>query len=156
NDLLRKLELATAPASEGNRSEAKASEFDPRTGELRDAWLAFGRLLESANSSGKPIEFPAAPMQPSRSRRWLFAVSFVAAASLAAVLVVVGLRSNGTQQNQGPSLAATPAKSSPTVTPQPDVLASQSSQPKSQQPKAADVASSVVPSKSAKKTVSAE
>jgi hypothetical protein len=81
NKMERALAQITAPVT------ARRRDLPPEAQQLRDAWLAFGQLLEAAQApAAPPVERPPVP-RPSRSRRPLI----VAAAVAASLLVAVGV-----------------------------------------------------------------
>jgi hypothetical protein len=94
--LERTLQRATALQGVKGAQSAPQSEADPQEATLREAWLAFGRLLDAAAASAppqRPLTLPECPRAVSRAarrRRRLWAtVSIVVAASLLIVAVAV-------------------------------------------------------------------
>jgi hypothetical protein len=75
--LERQLESATSRDIPRNASP------DQETTSLREAWLAFGQLLEAAQPASEPLKLPAVP--PGRGRRWWLLATVV---GLAASLLV--------------------------------------------------------------------
>lgn len=75
-ELMRKMEQATA------RAGAPQSELDAETAQLRDAWTALGRLLETAAPLQGPPFGRWSRRPPSRRRYWLLTVAVALAASL--------------------------------------------------------------------------
>jgi hypothetical protein len=84
--LQRQLEEATAADDIANAA-ANAS-LDADAASLRETWLAFGELLDTANPpSDEPIELPQVSRRKS-SARWLAAAAMLAASLLVAVTLV--------------------------------------------------------------------
>ncbi len=85
---LDKLErmLAQATAAKGQSQDGLESE----PASLREAWIAFGRLLEAADAQAGPAAgcwtMPRPVVTPSRRRRWL-----LPAAALLAALLLIGI-----------------------------------------------------------------
>jgi hypothetical protein len=102
-NLQRQLEEATAAA------DAVDASLDAETASLRESWLAFGELLDTA--SGPTIEPPEMPRLPRRAvvpRRWL-ALS-AAAALVASLLIAISLviSTMGPEQIAKPEIDTTP------------------------------------------------
>jgi hypothetical protein len=93
--LERQLESATARDVPPNPS------LDQETTSLREAWLAFGQLLEAAQPASEPLKLPANP--PGRGRRWWLLVTVV---GLAASLLVAAMITWGDGES-GPALVLT-------------------------------------------------
>ncbi len=75
-ELQRQLEKATAPG------DVQPGQLDPETARFREAWTAFGRLLETAQPRQAPPLARLKQRPPSRSRHRLLAVAVALAASL--------------------------------------------------------------------------
>jgi hypothetical protein len=129
NDDLRQLARQLEQATAG--PDAPKAALDPQTASLREAWLAFGQLLEAATST--PGALPEAmPWTPPRGhRRWLLPAALAMAASLLVALTVAwGVSGHGplagpggapkeVASNGGKHIGPTPAPEpiSPTVSP---------------------------------------
>ena len=89
--LQRQLEEATAAndiANDDIANDAANASLDAETASLRETWLAFGELLDTANPpSDEPIELPQVSRRKS-SARWLAAAAMLAASLLVAVTLV--------------------------------------------------------------------
>jgi hypothetical protein len=95
--LERQLESATA------RDVPPSASPDQETASLREAWLAFGQLLEAAQPASEPLKLPADP--PGRGRRWWLLATVVGlAASLlvAATITFSGRRAGSAVVLTGP------------------------------------------------------
>jgi hypothetical protein len=95
------LEQATAP------KDAPPRDLGPEAQPLRETWLAFGRLLDSAERSAAAAK--AEVRLPPASRRWPLAAAAVLAASLLIGLSVFWMQS-GADSNTGQVVSAQPAK----------------------------------------------
>lgn len=104
-DLLEVLNQATAPG------ETIDPSLDGPTAELRETWLALGRLLEAS----QPAEAPAVacPQSP-RARRWQPAVAVLLAVA-AAIVVAVSLARSTVETKRPVEVAKSPA--APTAAP---------------------------------------
>jgi hypothetical protein len=130
-ELERRLEQATAPGW------ATSDPIDPEAASLREAWLAFGQLLESgqppAPDAPMPVDRWLARAKNSTRRekagwlhRWMPKVAMLAA-SLAIVVgaswVIVGISRNRDLAGSAEKIATTKDKASPTKETQPPAVA---------------------------------
>jgi hypothetical protein len=97
--LERQLESATARDIPPNAS------LDQETGSLREAWLAFGQLLEVARPASDALRLPADP--PGRGGRWWLLVTVVGLA--ASLLVASMITWVGRKSGSAVVLTTTPA-----------------------------------------------
>ena len=98
-NMQRSLERATAA------KDAPQADLDPQTASLREAWLAFGQLLEAAQPATElPLGRWMTTPPPARRRRWLLPVAAVLAASLLIGVVTTWmLRAANQPQSPGPA-----------------------------------------------------
>jgi len=98
-NMQRSLERATAA------KDAPQVGLDSQTASLREAWLAFGRLLEAAQPSTElPLDRWKTTPPPARNRRWILPAAAVLAASLLVGVVAVWmLRATNQPQGAGPA-----------------------------------------------------
>jgi len=119
NDELRKLERQLEQATAG-RDSPKAA-LDSQAASLREAWLAFGQLLEAATStpSASPGAMPWAP--PRVHRRWLLPAALALAASLLVALTVAwGVRGHGPPAGPGGAAKELASSGGKEATPAPE------------------------------------
>ena len=83
-NLQRQLEEATAAA------DAVDASLDAETASLRESWLAFGELLDTAGGpTPQPLEMPQLPRRVVGPRRWLALSAALAASLLIAITLVI-------------------------------------------------------------------
>ena len=100
-NLQRQLEEATAAA------DAVDASLDAETASLRESWLAFGELLDTAaEPTVEPPEMPRLPRRAVVPRRWLV----VSAALVASLLIAISLiiSAMGPEQTAKPEIDAPP------------------------------------------------
>ncbi|MCE5268972.1 MAG: hypothetical protein LLG00_13925 [Planctomycetaceae bacterium] len=90
NELQRMLELATA------EQDTAQVDLDPETASFRDAWLVFGQLLESSQSTFEPAADVWVRPRTKPRGRWLLS----AAAALAASLLIAAVWLSAFQSKQ--------------------------------------------------------
>jgi hypothetical protein len=135
NDLERQLEQATA------RPDSSGGPLDPQTASLREAWLAFGQLLDAAQpASGKgtvpfssdenrdsPPRIQPVPWPARHRRAWLVPAAVGVAASLLVAVTIAWMTRGGGDSQSNPNrgtatLAGAPGPTQPGATvPQPGV-----------------------------------
>jgi hypothetical protein len=93
NELQRELEQATSCGA------ATEGELREETAQLRETWLAFGRLLEAASPPTQPT-FHHWTMPRARSKRWLVPALAAVAASLLAMAAISGIWRAGARSGQ--------------------------------------------------------
>ena len=119
NDDLRKLERQLEQATAGR--DAPRAALDPQTASLREAWLAFGQLLEAATST--PAASPGAMSwtPPREHRRWLVPAALALAASLLVGLTVAwGVRGHGPFARPGGAAIEVASNGGKEATPDPE------------------------------------
>ncbi len=126
--MLEEVTAADTPVA----GHAPAGPCDAEGASLREAWLAFGRLIRAADDSlpampnvlpaGPSTATPIAPLKSRRSR-WLRPIAAAAAALLVAVTFGWWIGRDGKQDISGPSLAQTGKPEQ--ATPQPEKLSPQ-------------------------------
>jgi hypothetical protein len=117
--LQRSLEQATA--AEG----ASADGLDPETASLREAWLAFGQLLEAAQPPLDKFPLPVTgerqegrAMRPDRLRRWLVPIAGLLAASLLVGIAITWMsRTTNPSENVRPAPEQTASTNRPVTAP---------------------------------------
>jgi hypothetical protein len=114
--LKRMLEEATASDHAGTSPLRSSEQSEPEAAGLRDAWLAFGRLLEAADAeqsgSWRPESIqPKEPLrkQPAKRSRRLAEVAVTAAAVLVAVGIGWWMSHGGPNGAGGPNGGGGPA-----------------------------------------------
>jgi hypothetical protein len=114
--LQRSLERATAA------KDAPQAGLDPQTASLREAWLAFGQLLEAAQPATElPLDRWMTTPPPARKRRWVLPAAAVLAASLLTGVVTTWmLRATNQPQGPGPAPEHTVSTSNHVAAPTPE------------------------------------
>jgi hypothetical protein len=120
NNLQHLLEQATAAGEES------ADNLDPETAQLREAWLAFGQMLDAATPPAALSTDHWKTPPPAQLRYWrLPAVGLLAASLLIAVAAISMLRDTKPAVSTGPATVTTAANNPRAVSPKTHTQAKQ-------------------------------